>query len=100
VRAIEAALRRNLKGTFQLGSGKPTSLLQLIDVLGKVTGRSLNVQFRPGRVGEVHKTWCDISKAELEIGYSAPTNIEHGIRQTWDWFLANQHIWRRQISSD
>jgi UDP-glucose 4-epimerase len=98
VRGIEAALRRDLKGTFQLGSGKPTTLLELIDMLGKVTGRNFNVQFRPGRAGEVHRTWCDISKAELEIDYSAPTNIEQGLRQTWDWFLANRHIWERQVA--
>jgi UDP-glucose 4-epimerase len=97
-RSIEAMLRRDLKGTYQLGSGKPTSLLQLIDTLGTVTGRKPDVRFKAARAGEVHRTWCDISKAEREIGYTAPTGLEDGLRQTWDWFVGNQDIWERQVA--
>jgi UDP-glucose 4-epimerase len=98
VNGVEAALGRDLKGVFQLGSGKPTSLLEMIDAIGRVTQRKPVVCFMPARVGEVHRTWCNISKAEREIGYSTPTSIVDGLRETWDWFLANQHVWERQIA--
>lgn len=98
VKGVEAALARDLKGAFQLGSGKPTSLLEMIDALGMIAQRKPVIQFMPARAGEVHRTWCNISKAEREIGYSAPTGIVDGLRETWDWFLANQSVWERQLA--
>jgi UDP-glucose 4-epimerase len=97
VRAIESALHHDLKGSFQLGSGRPTSLLELIGALHEVTGRNPHVDFRAARAGEVHRTWCDISKARREFGYSAPTVVLEGLGQTWDWFVANRRIWDRQM---
>jgi UDP-glucose 4-epimerase len=93
---IELALHRKLAGNFQFGSGKPTSVLELIKALRNVTGRPAEVRFEPERAGEVRKTWCDISKAERELGYSATTGFEDGLAQTWDWFVANRSVWERQ----
>jgi UDP-glucose 4-epimerase len=93
VRGIEAALHRDLTGAYQLGSGKPTALNDLIAVLRRVAGRDFEVDYRPARAGEVHTTWCDISKATRELGYTAPTGLEGGLRQTWDWFAAHREDW-------
>ncbi len=98
VRGIEKALRCELIGTYQLGAGKPTSLHELIEALGSVTGRSFSVHKAPARVGEVHRTWCDISKAEREIGYTAPTTLVEGLKRTWQWFLDNRQVWERQLA--
>ena len=97
VRGIEKALRCELTGAYQLGSGRPTSLLQLIDALRDVTGRGFEVYKAVARAGEVHRTWCDISKAEREIGYSAPTTLAEGLKRTWHWFVANEQLWERQL---
>ena len=95
---IETSLHRDLKGAYQLGSGKPTSLLQLIDTLRMITGKELDVHFESARAGEVHRTWCDISKSERELSYTAPASLEEGLRNTWDWFVANQQVWGRLVA--
>jgi UDP-glucose 4-epimerase len=102
-RGIEAAIAGDFTGTFQLGSGKPTSLRKLLAVLEAVTARSLPIRFESSRRGEVHSTWCDIGKAAKEFGFSAPTAIEEGVEQTWEWFRDNFDKWKDQkleFSSD
>jgi len=96
VRGIAAAIGRRVSGTFQLGSGRPTSLLELVQALEVSVGRKLTIERKASRAGEVHSTWCDISKSHIAFDYSAPTALAGGVRATWDWFVGNQGTWRRQ----
>jgi len=96
VRGIAAAIDRGATGTFQLGSGRPTALLTLIQALETICGCKLDVRYAPRRNAEIHSTWCDIGKATSEFAYTAPTTLVQGLRQTWDWFVANSAAWSRQ----
>ena len=96
VRGISAAIAHGATGTFQLGSGRPTALLALIQALETICGRRLEVRYAPRRGAEIHSTWCDISKAASEFAYTAPTMLVQGLSQTWDWFAANAAAWSRQ----
>jgi UDP-glucose 4-epimerase len=96
MRGIAAAIHRGAVGTFQLGSGRPTSLLTLIQALETVCGRKLEVRYESRRSAEIHSTWCDIGKAHAEFGYAAPTTLADGLRQTWKWFAANASALSRQ----
>lgn len=96
VRGIAAAIDRGATGTFQLGSGRPSALLALIQALEAICGREVEVRYAPRRSAEIHSTWCDIGKAASEFAYTAPTSLVEGLRQTWDWFAANASAWSRQ----
>jgi UDP-glucose 4-epimerase len=98
VRGIETALKRELKGAYQLGYGRPTSLQTLIATLKRVSGRDFWVRYEARRTGEVHSTWCNIAKAASAFGYSAPTDLEAGLGTTWIWYMENQEIWSRQAA--
>jgi UDP-glucose 4-epimerase len=93
VRGISSAIAQDIAGTYQLGSGGPTSLLALIDALGNIAGRRLPIRHEPARRGEVHRTWCDVSKARGAFGFTTPTKLPDGLRATWDWFAANRNAW-------
>jgi UDP-glucose 4-epimerase len=60
VEAIWAALESDAGSAFQLGTGRPTTLNELLDVMRKVTGLDLDVQYQDFRPGEVRDTWCQI----------------------------------------
>jgi UDP-glucose 4-epimerase len=98
VRGIEAAIKRQFEGAYQLGHGQPTSLQTLIATLKKVSGRDFWVRYEARRAGEVHSTWCNIAKATRAFGYSAPTDLEAGLGTTWTWYVENQEIWSRQAA--
>lgn len=85
---IRQALIQGASGTYQLGTGKPTSLRELIEIIAEVTGKRPQVTYEPARSGEIHKTYCDISKASRELGFAPRTDLAQGIRETWRWFLA------------
>jgi UDP-glucose 4-epimerase len=96
MRGIEAALKRQLTGVYQLGCGQPTTLHTLVATLKKVSGRDFQVRYEARRSGEVHATWCNVAKAAREFGYNAPTDLEAGLRTTWSWYLEHRDIWGRQ----
>lgn len=86
---IQAAIEKtDATGAYQLGSGGPTALNDLIDVMRKVTGRDVEVIYKDFRDGEVRNTWCQIDKAREGFGFDPRTSLEDGLRQTWEWFEA------------
>lgn len=84
--AIRLTLHSDLSGPCQLGSGRPTTLSELTGMLSDVTGRTLNIRHAPFRAGELHSTWCDISRARAELGFAPDTALRAGLEQTWAWF--------------
>lgn len=91
---IVKAMESDAVGTFQLGSGRPTTLTELIEVLGVVTADHgvPRVRYEPARRGEVHTTWCDIAKARDAFGYDPSTPLADGVRRTWEWFLGQREV--------
>ena len=86
VEAIRVATDSDVEGPYQLGSGQPTTLNHLIDLMRVVTGRDLEVDYRDFRAGEVRDTWCQVDKAKAGFGYDPSTSLEDGLRATWAWF--------------
>ena len=87
---IRAAMEAGATGVFQLGSGRPTSLNELLDLMREVTGRAdLPVRYSDFRAGEVHVNWCEIAKARQTFGFDPATPLSDGLRRTWDWFCAH-----------
>jgi UDP-glucose 4-epimerase len=88
VQGILSALQAEVTGVFQLGTGIPTSLNQLIAEIREVVGPlgDFKVNYLDKRDGEIVNTYCDISKAESSFGYSVPTTLHQGLTETWSWF--------------
>lgn len=92
VSGILAALQTEVTGVFQLGTGIPTSLNQLIAAIREVVGPlgDFHVNYKDKRPGEIVNTYCDIAKARDAFGYETPTSLHDGLTEAWRWFL-RQH---------
>lgn len=86
VEAIWAAVDSDAEGAFQLGSGRPTTINELLDAMRRVTGREIEVDYRDFRPGEVRVTWCQVDKARRVLGFNPVTTLDEGLRDTWEWF--------------
>lgn len=86
VEAIWAAIDSDAEGAFQLGSGRPTTINELLDAMRRVTGREIEVDYRDFRPGEVRVTWCQVDKARRVLGFNPVTTLDDGLRDTWEWF--------------
>ena len=88
VEGIWDAVESDAQGAFQLGSGAPTTVNQLLDHIRAVTGREVDVAYEDFRAGEVRDTWCEIDKARAAFGFAPATTLDDGLRRTWEWFDA------------
>jgi UDP-glucose 4-epimerase len=71
---------------YNIAGGSPHSILELLELLGRLIGvdpRSEHVGPRPG---DVRRTWADASAARRDLGFSCAVPFEEGLRRTVDWF--------------
>ena len=70
---------------FNVGTGRPLSVLELINAFEKVNGVKLNWKFAPRRAGDVVAIWADPTRAEKELGWKAERSIEETLAAAWAW---------------
>ena len=70
---------------FNIGTGHPVSVLELVNAFEKVNNLKLNYKFAPRRAGDVTAIWADPSLAEKELGWKAERTIEDTLASAWAW---------------
>jgi len=70
---------------FNIGTGKGTSVLELIAAFEKATGEKLNWQFGPRRAGDVTEIFAEASLAASEMGWKARFTVEDAVQDAWRW---------------
>lgn len=88
-KGIIQALETENPGVYQLGSGTPTSVNELIRLIRQIVGdkNSFDVVYQPPRQGEITHTWTDITRARNDLGYHPSIELAEGLERTWKWFL-------------
>ncbi|MEO5859111.1 MAG: SDR family oxidoreductase [Pyrinomonadaceae bacterium] len=85
IRALDAASGGG--EVMNVANGERVSLLELVDVMKSVTGRSdVTIDFQPGRTGDVKHSQADNKRAVEWLGYEKLVGLEEGIRRTIDWW--------------
>ncbi len=70
---------------FNVGTGQAVSLLDLLAVLGDLTGSHSAPKFAPPRVGDVLHSLADITLARRVLGYEPRTSIRDGLQELLNW---------------
>lgn len=71
---------------YNLGTGTPTSVLEVIRAVEKVTGRKVPVNFAPRRAGDPPALFANADKARRELGWVPKFNsIEPIVETAWRW---------------
>jgi nucleoside-diphosphate-sugar epimerase len=75
---------------FNLGSGKQTSIQNLVELINKMTGNKSKIIYQPRRNWDhvLHRT-ANIEKAKNNIGYSPAIDIQEGLQRTFSWLSKN-----------
>ena len=73
---------------YNIGTGKGTSVLELIKGFEKATGVKLNYQIVGRRAGDIEKVWGNVDKANRVLGWKADTPLEDVLASAWKWQLA------------
>ena len=73
-------------GVYNVGTGRETSVVELLDVCLGVAGKDVEPEFAPTRPGELQRSVLDPSRAVDELGWRPERSLEEGLRETWEWF--------------
>ncbi len=87
VRGVIAAADRAPEGyrVFNLGSGAPISLTDLVTAMGKAAGRTAEVRHQPIPLGDVDATFADIARARAELDWEPRMSLEEGLQTVVAW---------------
>ncbi len=81
-----ATARRTSGRAINLGSGRQTSIEELLHLVGEVRGRPLKVVRRPARRGEVRRSRADTALARAVLGFEAQVPLREGLLRTLTWW--------------
>lgn len=70
---------------FNIGTGRPVSVLELVTAFEKVNNLKLNYKFVARRPGDVMAIWADPTLAEKELGWKAERTVEQTLESAWKW---------------
>ena len=86
------ALKRLLHGkylqsveTFNLGTGKGSSVLDVITAFEKVSGKKLNYKIVDRRAGDITSAYANTDKANNILGWKAELTLEDALASAWKW---------------
>lgn len=86
VAATVAAGERGIPGrAYNIGGGSRVSINQVLDLIGRVSGRSLDVRREPAQKGDMRDTFADTSLARADLGFVPTVSLEEGIAAEYRW---------------
>jgi UDP-glucose 4-epimerase len=85
VGAALAAAESAAGGAFNIGAGRETSVLELVEALARIGGvEGFEPEFAPPRAGEVQRIALDAAHAERELGWRPEVGLDEGLKRTLD----------------
>lgn len=70
---------------FNVGTGNPNSVLEVINTFEEVCGKPLNYEIGARRVGDVPALYADASKIKDTLGWTAKRTMRQALEDAWRW---------------
>lgn len=89
--AVSATVAAGVQGTpgrvYNIGGGSRVTLLEVFDLLGRVTGRPITVDVLPSQKGDMRDTYADTTLARAELGFAPSVTLAQGLEAMHAWFV-------------
>ena len=87
---IDIVLERSdtIGEVYNLGSGKPITVLEIAKIVSKISGRKENIIYKKEEKGKIEHSYADIKKS-IKIGYKPKIAIEEGINEVINFYKSN-----------
>jgi UDP-glucose 4-epimerase len=83
-RILENKNKNNYE-TFNLGTGKGVSVMEIIKNFEKIAGKKINYEIVNRRPGDIEKVRADTSLANNILGWRAAISLEETLKSAWEW---------------
>jgi len=92
VKALEAIVETGKSGAYNLGTGHPHSVREVIDTVARVTGRQVPWTLAPRRPGDPAVLYAAPQKAQNELHWTPRyADLEAIVRTAWEWHRTHPH---------
>jgi UDP-glucose-4-epimerase GalE len=92
VRALEALVETGKSGAYNLGTGHPHSVREVIDSVGRIVGRPVPWTLAPRRPGDPAVLYAAPQKAEAELHWKPRfADLDSIVRTAWEWHRTHPH---------
>ena len=89
VRAVKYAVTHKGTEVFNLGTGTPCSVLDIVKAFERNSGISVKYKVGPRRDGDLPEFWANADKARTILGWTATRSLDDMCRDTWNWQKQN-----------
>ncbi|QWX84020.1 UDP-glucose 4-epimerase GalE [Cellulophaga sp. HaHaR_3_176] len=70
---------------FNLGTGKGSTVLEVVKSFEKVSGKKLNYKIVDKRAGDIIEAYANTEKANKVLGWKAESTLDEAMKSAWDW---------------
>ena len=70
---------------FNIGTGKGTSVLEMIQYFNEVSGIELPYEIGPRRAGDITEIFANVSYSNATLGWRAQRNVKDALNDAWNW---------------
>jgi UDP-glucose 4-epimerase len=77
----------SLEEYINIGTGKGTSVLEIIHIFERISNTKLNWSFGPRREGDIVEIYADTSKAMEVLAWKSHKTVEDAVSDAWNWEL-------------
>lgn len=88
--ALKKLLGENGVLIYNLGTGKGSSVLDLVETFKKVNNIEVPYVIAPRRAGDIPECYANADKAFKELGWRAEKNVEDMCRDSWNYYLKHK----------
>ncbi|RYU47545.1 UDP-glucose 4-epimerase GalE [Aliivibrio finisterrensis] len=85
IAALKAVGEKSGLHIYNLGTGKGSSVLEMVEAFAEASGKPVPYTLCPRRVGDIAECWASTEKAEKELGWKATRNVMEMSADTWRW---------------
>jgi UDP-glucose 4-epimerase len=82
---MAAAFYRGEGEVFNLGGGSRTTLAEVLDILGEISGVKVKVKKLPRQAGDVRHTAARLDLARSKLNFVPRVSLAEGLTQEWEW---------------
>jgi UDP-glucose 4-epimerase len=89
VKAVMYAAKHSGVEIFNLGTGKPYSVLEMVKTFERANGIRVPYQIGERRAGDLPACWANVDKTKTILGWEAKRSLEDMCRDSWNWQKKN-----------
>jgi len=87
--AVAATASASMRGTpgavYNIGGGSRVELLDVFELIGRITGRPLRLNMLEPQAGDMRDTYADTARARTELAFAPAVTLEQGLRAQFQW---------------